>query len=307
MLTDAVRRRLEALNRQPMSQGSVLAAGDGAIPPAHASPAAVERSDQIVRRAATRPAVDRGAATQAIACPRDGWLEQAEVVETSSGEHLRMRLRLEALWPRSTELEAAARRRIARSATRLLPPHPEHDAFVRSFPTGPLLLDLETCGLAGSALFLIGLLRHVDQAWTVELLFARSYAEERAILESLWRIVREHETLVTFNGKSFDWPMVHDRSTMHHLRRDERNELVHFDLLHHARRRWRGRLPNCKLQTLEQFVCGRRREGDLPGGQIPAAYHHFVRTGKTRDIEAVLHHNAVDLATLWELALRLAT
>ena len=65
-------------------------------------------------------------------------------------------------------------------------------------------------------------------------------------------------------------------------------------------------MPNCRLQTLEQLVCGRVREGDIPGSQIPATYHHFVRSGQTTEMGSVLLHNAIDLVTLLDLALRLA-
>jgi uncharacterized protein YprB with RNaseH-like and TPR domain len=82
--------------------------------------------------------------------------------------------------------------------------------------------------------------------------------------------------------------------------------MVHCDLLHHARRRWRERLPNCKLQTLEQAICGRRRRGDIPGRAIPLAYHEFVRTGDAWQMRNVLHHNALDLVTLLQLSICVA-
>jgi len=66
-------------------------------------------------------------------------------------------------------------------------------------------------------------------------------------------------------------------------------------------------LPNCRLQTLERFVCGRARYNDLDGALVPAAYHHFVRTGQTHEIGAILKHNALDLITLVELALKLTS
>ena len=72
-------------------------------------------------------------------------------------------------------------------------------------------------------------------------------------------------------------------------------ELIHCDLLHHARRRWRMRLPNCKLQTLERFVCRRLRRDDIAGSQIPQEYHQFVRTGDARQLCSILQHNALDL------------
>jgi hypothetical protein len=89
--------------------------------------------------------------------------------------------------------------------------------------------------------------------------------------------------------------------------RDARPELVHCDLLHHARRRWKRLLPNCKLQTLERYVCRRSRREDLSGAQVPLAYHRYVRSGEVGPIAAILRHNALDLATLVQLSLVLAS
>jgi uncharacterized protein YprB with RNaseH-like and TPR domain len=208
--------------------------------------------------------------------------------------------------------------------------HPELAALVERFPVGTLFLDLETCGFAGSPIFLVGLLHHGplhrgpgrdgQQGIVLEQLLARDYTEERSVLETLWRRAAENDVLVTFNGKSFDWPMVRDRSTYHRLDAPQYGSgdrdagvpdgspavLMHCDLLHHARRRWRMRLPNCKLQTLERFVCRRLRRDDIAGSQIPQEYHQFVRTGDARQLCSILQHNALDLLTLAELALRIA-
>jgi uncharacterized protein YprB with RNaseH-like and TPR domain len=179
--------------------------------------------------------------------------------------------------------------------------------FIDAFPHRAVLLDLETCGFAGSALFLIGLLRRIDQRLAVELLLARDYSEEPAVLASLWERLSDDAVVVTFNGKSFDWPMVVDRSRRHLLQRGRPLAAPqHIDLLHLARRRWRRQLPDCRLQTLERRICGRRRVDDLPGSRIPAAYAQYVRTGFEREMDGVLLHNAVDLVTLLDLALRLA-
>ncbi len=206
--------------------------------------------------------------------------------------------------------------------------HPEVAALARWFPQQTLFLDLETCGFAGSMVFLVGLVWHDGGTLVIDQLFARNYAEERPVLETLWSIVGRSQVLVTFNGKSFDWPMVCDRSTRHHLRRGtpprephspaqsllaefprlapSQSELVHCDLLHHARRRWKRVLPDCRLQTLERYVCRRIRHDDLPGAQVPAAYHEFVRSGRTDRVGDILRHNALDLLTLVQLAVQLA-
>ena len=221
----------------------------------------------------------------------------------------------------------------------------ELTAFYQAFPQRVLFLDLETCGLAGSTIFLVGLLAMQDDSWQCIQLWARNYGEEKAILQSLWKIASEHDVLVTFNGKSFDWPQIHSRSTIHKLGRDpslpriadqgspdksphgassamdeslqkpsleceilsessQRPHLVQLDLLHHARRIWKSQFLNCRLQTLERNLCGRVRFDDIPGRHIPSAYHQYVQTGDTREVRRVLHHNTLDLLTLFQITLR---
>jgi uncharacterized protein YprB with RNaseH-like and TPR domain len=119
--------------------------------------------------------------------------------------------------------------------------------------------------------------------------------------------------------------MVNDRSTRHRLNefpanrdmavtsepiaalspQDSHPPLLHCDILHHARRRWRRSLPNCKLQTLERYVCHRCRQGDIAGSEIPWTYHRFVKTGRASEMQSILHHNAIDLLTLAQVAVAL--
>lgn len=84
-------------------------------------------------------------------------------------------------------------------------------------------------------------------------------------------------------------------------------EPPHLDLLHDARRRWKGRLANCRLQTLETHLCRRSRSGDIPGSEIPAAYHQFVRDGEAGQLQAILHHNLLDMLTMVQLVSLLLT
>jgi uncharacterized protein len=294
MLDEPLRQRLELLNRGTL--------------PVDAQAERAPAASSLQRAGTSKPAP--------IGKPIPGILREGEVVATSAGEHLRIRLPIDKLWPRGSELVAARQEQLQRrldEAQQAVEPtvvmDAEFAALVAAMPERVMMLDLETCGLSGAALFLVGLLRHVEGVPTVELLLARNYAEEQAVLESLWQTVAGQDVLVTFNGKAFDWPMVLDRSVRHRLDAcvaSDAAKLLHVDVLHHARRRWRKQLPDCRLQTLEQVVCRRSRSGDIPGHRIPAAYADFVRTGFERDMEAILYHNAMDLVTLLDLTLRLA-
>jgi uncharacterized protein YprB with RNaseH-like and TPR domain len=243
-----------------------------------------------------------------------GLLRSGDIVETAHGPHLRIRLPLENLWPNGNQVIATRQEflqsQLAAAQDAIEPSlvlTPDFASLVGALPDGAIGLDLETCGLAGSALFLIGLFRQIEGQATIELLLARNYAEEPAVLATLWQTIAGHQVLLTFNGKTFDWPMVIERSVRHRLQPVAApKNFLHIDILHHARRRWRKQLPNCRLQTLEQHVCRRHRTDDIPGHRIPAVYADYVRTGFERDMDSVLHHNALDLVTLFDLALRLA-
>jgi uncharacterized protein YprB with RNaseH-like and TPR domain len=295
MLEEALRLRLEALNR-------------GTLP---ADARAVQTSAHPATEAQAPLPVEKLAHAGK---PIPGILREGEVVLTSAGEHLRIRLPIDRLWPNGSQLVAGRQeqlRQLATAARQAIEPtvvlDAEFAALEAAMPERMLLLDLETCGLGGAALFLAGILRQIDSVPTVELLLARNYSEEQAVLETLWQAVAGQEVLVTFNGKAFDWPMVLDRSIRYRLDAARvPRRLLHVDVLHHARRRWRRQLPDCRLQTLEHYVCRRSRSGDIAGHRIPAAYADFVRTGFERDMEAILYHNAMDLVTLFDLALRLA-
>jgi hypothetical protein len=180
----------------------------------------------------------------------------------------------------------------------------DHVRALLAEPERALFFDTETTGLGGNMVFMLGVMRVVGDDVRLSQVFARDYREERELLWVWTEMLEASGLLVSFNGKSFDMPVLRDRLGLHGVASPD--EPPHLDLLHHARRRWRGVLPDCRLQTLEWKICGRRRSGDIPGEEIPAAYHHFVRTGDASDMLTVFHHNALDLITLADVALALA-
>jgi uncharacterized protein len=162
-----------------------------------------------------------------------------------------------------------------------------------------LFLDLETTGLSSVPVFLTGVMFAGRTDWTLRQYFARNYSEEKALIRATLELLDARPNLVTFNGRSFDWPMVRTRAAYHKLRLPR--EPFHVDLLHHARRHWRGVFEDCRLQTLEWKVVGRRRTGDVPGAEIPERYHRFVKDGDPWPLAAVFHHNLLDLVTMADL------
>jgi uncharacterized protein YprB with RNaseH-like and TPR domain len=174
-----------------------------------------------------------------------------------------------------------------------------HEVSVRDI----VFLDIETAGLSSSPLFLIGTMYWHNHCLEVWQFFARTYAEEAAAISLSLEICRNRKLLVTFNGKSFDAPYVKMRAAANGI--DSQMPAGHFDLLHESRRAWRKSLPDCRLQTLERYVCKRIRSFDIPGSEIPDAYHAFVRTGNARHMAGVLNHNLLDLIALAEIMTKL--
>lgn len=172
-------------------------------------------------------------------------------------------------------------------------------------PEGPLFLDVETCGLAGTCVFMIGLMSCRDGELVFDQLLARHYGQEPAILAAFAERMASAETLVSFNGKAFDMTNIRERAAFHGLALPA--EPPHCDVLHESRRRWRDIVPDCRLQTLEQYLCRRRRVGDVLGSEIPDVYHGFVADGDATRLKSVLHHNLLDLLTTAQLLCLLLT
>jgi len=166
-----------------------------------------------------------------------------------------------------------------------------------------VLLDTETAGLSMAPIFEIGLLLwpsdDVADATIVQLM-ARDYSEERALLAETARLIGPRRVLMTYNGRSFDVPMMRERTIYHGLPALPETE-EHLDLLLVTRSLFKGRWENCRLQTLEKRLCGRERWGDIEGAEIPQAYHDFVQDTNAGRMKLVLEHNRLDLITMLEV------
>jgi uncharacterized protein YprB with RNaseH-like and TPR domain len=164
--------------------------------------------------------------------------------------------------------------------------------------------DIETTGLTPSTyVFLCGMMVVREGRFTIEQAFARDYSEEAGMLVYVRGALERYPVLVTFNGASFDVPFVRARMAVAHIGYDGPAE--HVDLLLPARRDFGRALPNCRLETIERHLRGGRSEGDIPGSEIPEAYHEFVRTGDARAIGRILYHNRMDLVAMAALFNRL--
>jgi uncharacterized protein len=176
-------------------------------------------------------------------------------------------------------------------------------------PSRALYLDTETTGLgpgAGTVAFLIGLAWFEGgsvegaggtvPALVVEQLLVRRLGEEGPVLARVADRLAAASMLVTFNGKSFDMPVLRTRFVM--ARQPSPPEPPHFDLVHVARRLHKARGVGASLGAVEREVLGFVRENDVPSGEVSACYFHFLRTGDPRALIGVVDHNAWDVVSM---------
>jgi len=162
-----------------------------------------------------------------------------------------------------------------------------------------LFLDAETTGLAGGTgtyAFLVGAAWVEDDRLVLAQHFMRDFDEEPALLAALRPLLERASGMVTFNGASFDLPLLETRFIM--ARRRWPATLPHLDLLRPARRVWTSCFADCRLATLEREVVGVVREDDIAGALIPALYFDFLRSRRAAPLGRVLAHNRDDILTL---------
>ncbi len=170
-------------------------------------------------------------------------------------------------------------------------------------PGRPLVcLDTETTGLgtaAGTVPFMCGLGLWDGERFTVRQLVLPDHADEPALLDRLAGAIPSDAWLVTYNGRSFDWPLLESRFRLHG--HGPPVHAGHLDLLPLARQMWRHRLSDARLSTVEAGVAGVQRAGDLPGALIPERFFRFLRTGQGWLLADVVRHNRQDIASLARL------
>jgi uncharacterized protein YprB with RNaseH-like and TPR domain len=168
-------------------------------------------------------------------------------------------------------------------------------------------VDLETTGLAtaaGTLAFLVGVGLWREGMLRVHQLVLPDHSGERALLDYLCSLLPADTWLVTYNGKSFDWPLMTARFRLH--RRDPPPYAGHLDLLHVARQLWKHRVGGARLALIEEAICGVSRFDDLPGHMIPERYFTYLRSRSPRLLVPVVEHNRQDIVSVVQLLAVLA-
>ena len=169
-----------------------------------------------------------------------------------------------------------------------------------------IFIDTETSGLSGGAgtiIFLIGAGYFEKEIFHLKQFFLRVPEDEPAFLDSFSRFFARFEYIVSYNGKSFDLPIIRNRFILNRFP-FQYEDLLHFDLLQFARKIWRYRLSSRKLSDMEEHILQvQRTEEEVPGWLVPQFYFDYLKSGDARPLEGVVYHNEIDILSLAALFL----
>lgn len=164
-----------------------------------------------------------------------------------------------------------------------------------------IFIDVETTGLissAGTYTFLIGAARFIDDNLVIKQLFLSDPSMETAQLSYMENWISPTEIIVSFNGKSFDIPMLRSRFAFHRWPNPFAG-YKHLDLLHLARKLWKLRLPDRSLGQLEIKILNfQRDEIDVPGWMIADLYQEYLLTGNIEPLNSIFYHNKIDVVSM---------
>jgi uncharacterized protein YprB with RNaseH-like and TPR domain len=229
----------------------------------------------------------------------------AEVKRNEFGEHLGLRRwfspAANVTCTDKTEIDVAPENSFAASALRLLDPEAPSCALD---PQNWLFLDTETTGMTGGTgtyPFLVGIAWWDAGGLEIEQFFMREQSEEHSLLVALAERIAERPVIISFNGKSFDWPLLETRYRMTRVIQPPAPH-AHIDFLHPARNLWRLRLGSVRLAELEKHVLGWNRGADVISELIPQIYFDYLRGGAPEPLVSIFLHNQMDLRGLAALA-----
>jgi len=172
-----------------------------------------------------------------------------------------------------------------------------------------VFFDTETTGLshgAGTLAFLIGLGYFHEGDFFVEQFLMKDYCQEKDMLEKLADKLSGFQIAISFNGKSFDAPIIGTRSVINRMMQPV-DRLIHWDLLHPSRRLYKARLQSCSLKSIESNILGFEREGDIPGAEIPEIFFSYVKYNDQKLMDVVVKHNRLDIISLLALTAHLCS
>ncbi|MGJ9381625.1 ribonuclease H-like domain-containing protein [Salipaludibacillus sp. CF4.18] len=164
-----------------------------------------------------------------------------------------------------------------------------------------LFFDTETTGLstgAGNVIFLIGYARLREEGIEVTQHLLENPSNEAAFLSGFLEDFSEDDYLISYNGKSFDWPQVKSRHAFIRKELPKLPSFGHIDLLHCARRLWKHELPSCRLAIVEEYKLNMKRIDDIPGSMAPILYFEYLHEKDPHHLAGIIKHNDQDVRSL---------
>jgi hypothetical protein len=171
-------------------------------------------------------------------------------------------------------------------------------------PEEIVFFDTETTGLAGgtgTVAFLVGAGRLEEGKLVVRQFLMNDYHQEPSVLEEFKKTLDGAKAVATYNGKSFDAPLIKTRSILNRININL-DDFIHFDLLHARRRLYKLRLERMKLTDIEQHILGMEREDDIPGSEIPEIFFNYLKYGESNLLDKVIEHNLNDIVSLAKIS-----
>ncbi|MGC8486966.1 MAG: ribonuclease H-like domain-containing protein [Clostridia bacterium] len=188
---------------------------------------------------------------------------------------------------------------------RMSPSHPLLWWTTALYPSSSILfVDIETMGFFGVAVILIGLAEWIGDRLHITQYVARNVSEEPQILAAFAAHAAGKPVLVSYNGRSFDWPTLEARASYYGIPLQHPG-WPHYDLLHFARRCWRENLPDFHATTVEREILGVVREDDLPGSYVPAFYEQYSQENNVGPLCYIVDHNRQDMEGMARIFTRL--
>jgi len=166
-----------------------------------------------------------------------------------------------------------------------------------------VILDIETMGLFNRPIILIGVAQISDGSIIINQYFVRSIKDEPATLIRFLSHINNNNVFITYNGRTFDIPYIRERLAFYRIKGIL--DKPHYDILHFARRAWKGMVPDCRLTTIEKYLFEVIRKDDVPGALVPEFYETYMKTGNIGTIIPIIEHNRQDLITLANMFSRL--
>ncbi len=170
-------------------------------------------------------------------------------------------------------------------------------------PQRVAFFDLETTGLSGGAgtIAFLAAIGRIDRSGSVHITqyFLDDYPAERVFIQHVSQALSDVDAIATYNGSSFDMPLLTTRRTM--LGLGAMPALPHVDVLHPVRRLYRQTIGACDLSHIEAEILDSARDGDIAGAEVPEVWFDFVKRGRCTRLEQVFSHNRLDIVSLARL------